>query len=209
MGFCLYLRRACIDAVGLFRAEIFAQGYGEENDFCLRARHLGWRSVAAPGVFVAHVGGQSFGGAAVHLRARNAALLERLHPGYEKLIQAHVQRDPLATARRRLDLARWRDGRRRGGRSVIIVSHAEGGGVERQVQAAAERHRRTRTAGDRAAAGSRWRRAPLRRGWRRVSGPSLRDARGAWRAATAAWRANVRSASNCITLSAIIPQSWS
>jgi GT2 family glycosyltransferase len=141
VGFCLYLRRACIDAVGPFRADIFAQGYGEENDFCLRARHLGWRSVAAPGVFVAHVGGQSFGGAAVHLRTRNAVLLEQLHPGYEKLIEAHVRRDPLAAARRRLDLARWREGRRRGGRSVILVSHAEGGGVQRQISAASERHR--------------------------------------------------------------------
>jgi GT2 family glycosyltransferase/glycosyltransferase involved in cell wall biosynthesis len=140
VGFCLYLRRACIDAVGEFRANIFAQGYGEENDFCLRARQLGWRSVAATGVFVAHIGGQSFGGAAAHLRARNAGLLERLHPGYEKLIEAHVRRDPLATARRRLDLARWREGRRRGGRSIILVTHAEGGGVERQVAAAAHRH---------------------------------------------------------------------
>ena len=61
VGFCLYIRRACLDAVGLLRADVFAQGYGEENDFCLRARHLGWRHVAAPGVFVAHVGGHSFG----------------------------------------------------------------------------------------------------------------------------------------------------
>ena len=53
---------------GSLRADVFAQGYGEENDFCLRARHLGWRHVAAPGVFVAHVGGHSFGAAARHLR---------------------------------------------------------------------------------------------------------------------------------------------
>ena len=72
VGFCMYIRRACLDAVGLFRAELFAQGYGEENDFCLRARHLGWRHVAATGVFVAHLGGQSFGTAAPHLRARNS-----------------------------------------------------------------------------------------------------------------------------------------
>ena len=83
VGFCMYIRRACLDAVGLFRADLFAQGYGEENDFCLRARHLGWRHVAATGVFVAHIGGQSFGTAARHLRARNSALLERLHPGYD------------------------------------------------------------------------------------------------------------------------------
>ena len=57
----MYLRRDCLDAVGVFRDDLFAQGYGEENDFCLRARHLGWRHVAAPGVFVAHRGAQSFG----------------------------------------------------------------------------------------------------------------------------------------------------
>ena len=49
VGFCLYIRRACLDAVGPLRADLFAQGYGEENDFCLCARHLGWRNVAAPG----------------------------------------------------------------------------------------------------------------------------------------------------------------
>ena len=54
--------------------------------------------------------------AARHLRARNEALLERLHPGYAELIQAHASADPLAEARRRLDLARWRAMRRRGQR---------------------------------------------------------------------------------------------
>jgi glycosyltransferase involved in cell wall biosynthesis len=141
VGFCLYLRRACIDAVGRFRADIFAQGYGEENDFCLRARRLGWRSVAAPGVFVAHVGGHSFGAAAQYLRVRNGALLERLHPGYQMLIETHLRADPLAPARRRLDLARWGGQRRRGSRAMILVTHDEGGGVERQVQASAARHR--------------------------------------------------------------------
>ena len=43
VGFCLYLRRDCLNATGIFRADIFAQGYGEENDFCLRATRLGWR----------------------------------------------------------------------------------------------------------------------------------------------------------------------
>ena len=47
--FCLYLRRDCLNAVGSFRADRFAQGYGEENDFCLRARRLGWRNVALRG----------------------------------------------------------------------------------------------------------------------------------------------------------------
>ena len=141
VGFCLYIRRACLDAVGLLRADMFAQGYGEENDFCLRARHLGWRNVAAPGVFVAHVGGHSFGTAARHLRARNAALLERLHPGYAESITAHAEADPLAEARRRLDLARWRAARRRGGEALVLITHAAGGGVERRIAASVEAHR--------------------------------------------------------------------
>lgn len=141
IGFCLYVKRACLDDVGVFRDDVFAQGYGEENDFCLRARHRGWRHVAAPGVFVAHVGGNSFGSAGRHLRARNEVLLERLHPGYGELVDAHMLADPLAEARRRLDLARWRAGRRRGSRAVILISHLAGGGVERQISASVARHR--------------------------------------------------------------------
>ena len=147
VGFCLYIKRACLEDVGLLRADVFAQGYGEENDFCLRARALGWRHMAAPGVFVAHVGGQSFGAAARHLRTRNEALLERLHPGYAGLVDAFGTADPLATSRRRLDLERWKAARRRGGGAVVIITHDAGGGVERQVKASVERHRAN---GDRA-----------------------------------------------------------
>ncbi len=132
-GFCLYLRRDCLQDVGLLREDVFAQGYGEENDWCLRARQLGWRHVAATGVYVAHAGSTSFGGARAALSARNLRLLNRLHPGYDALIAAHVAADPLRAARRRLDAARWAAARRPGGRSVLLVTHAGGGGVERVV----------------------------------------------------------------------------
>ncbi len=139
VGFCMYIRRACLEETGPFREDVFAQGYGEENDFCLRARHLGWRHMAASGVFVSHIGGQSFRAARHHLLRRNQERLERLHPGYGALIAAHVQADPLATSRRRLDIARWQALRpaRRNHRSVILITHDEGGGVERQVGARA------------------------------------------------------------------------
>jgi GT2 family glycosyltransferase len=137
VGFCLYLRRACIDQVGLLRADVFAQGYGEENDFCLRARHLGWRSVAVPGVYVAHRGGASFGTAGRHLQRRNEALLNRLHPGYDALVKDFLAADPLAEARRRFDLRRWAAARRRGAAAAILVTHRDGGGVEQQIAAAA------------------------------------------------------------------------
>ncbi|GAB0119343.1 glycosyltransferase [Acidisoma sp. 7E03] len=140
VGFCMYIRAACLAETGPFREDVFAQGYGEENDFCMRARHLGWRHVAAPGVFVAHIGGHSFGAARAHLLRRNEALLERLHPGYGALVAAHIAADPLAEARRRFDRARWLAGRRRGTAraSVLLITHEEGGGVERQVRARAQ-----------------------------------------------------------------------
>ncbi len=134
VGFCLYLRRDCLDQVGLLREDLFAQGYGEENDWCLRARRAGWRHVAALDVFVGHVGGRSFGGAGRHLRRRNGAILNRLHPGYDALIAAHVAADPLRPARRRMDALRWARGRSRAG-AVVLVTHAEGGGVEEVVAA--------------------------------------------------------------------------
>ena len=138
VGFCMYIRRDCLDAVGLFREDVFAQGYGEENDFCIRARHLGWRHVAACGVFVTHIGGQSFGAGRHRLLARNLATLNRMHPGYDQLIADHNKADPLADARRRFDIARWRSARaRRKGNagSVLLITHDRGGGVQRQVEA--------------------------------------------------------------------------
>ena len=141
VGFCLYIRGDCLAETGPFREDVFAQGYGEENDFCLRARHLGWRHVAATGLFVSHIGGQSFRATREHLLRRNLGLLERLHPGYHDLIAAHVAADPLAEARRRLDLARWRGRRpapsRTAAGAVILITHDEGGGVERQIGARA------------------------------------------------------------------------
>jgi len=132
VGFCLFLRRECLDESGLLREDCFAQGYGEENDLCLRARHLGWRSVAAPGVFVAHVGGQSFGSARSHLLRRNLAVLNRLHPGYDALVAAHAAADPLAPARRGIDALRWATGRCRAG-AAVLITHGGGGGVDRVV----------------------------------------------------------------------------
>lgn len=141
VGFCLYLRRDCLNAVGCFRADLFAQGYGEENDLCLRARRLGWRNVALTGLFVGHLGGTSFGGSATHLRARNSRILERIHPGYQAFIDDYLVRDLLADPRRRIDLHIWRDRGRKWQRSTILITHNDGGGVEQRLTSAVEAHR--------------------------------------------------------------------
>jgi O-antigen biosynthesis protein len=106
VGFCMYIRRACLDQVGPFDAARFGRGYGEENDFCLRALALGWRSVLAGDVFVFHQGSVSFGDDRHALQATaHAALLER-HPDYMVRVQAFVDGDAAAPLRAAIDAAR-------------------------------------------------------------------------------------------------------
>ena len=138
--FCLYLRRDCLNAVGGLRADLFAQGQGEETDFCLRARRLGWRNVALTGLFVGQRGGTAFTGDAAPLRARNSRILEQLHPGYQDLNRAFLALDPLADARRRIDLYRWRQDHRACRRSAILITHDDGGGVEQRLLHAINLH---------------------------------------------------------------------
>jgi GT2 family glycosyltransferase len=113
VGFCMAVKRACLDEVGLFDTEQFGRGYGEENDFSLRAAAAGWRHMAATDVFVWHRGGGSFGMEREALIATAQATLERLHPGYEASIGHFIGRDPLAPARAALDAARIRADSRR------------------------------------------------------------------------------------------------
>ncbi len=133
IGFCVYVKRDCFQTTGLLREDLFAQGYGEENDFCIRARHLGWRHVAVPSVFVAHVGGQSFGATRQYLIQRNLRVLNRVHPGYNTLISDFQNADPMAEPRRRLDMERWKGLRTRATSSVVLVTHGRIGGVQRRV----------------------------------------------------------------------------
>ena len=131
-GFCLYIRAACLHATGLMRENLFAQGYGEENDFCERAAANGWRHVAVPSVYVAHEGGVSFGTAKTHLLARNGAILHRLHPTYRDRINAFIRADPLLPARLRLDEARFAARTTRD--AILLISHGGYGGTTRVVR---------------------------------------------------------------------------
>ncbi|WP_256888390.1 glycosyltransferase [Acidomonas methanolica] len=132
-GFCMAIRGDCLAQTGLLREDLFGRGYGEENEFCLRAAALGWRHVAAPTLFVTHRGSASFGDQRKALMQRNMGVLNALHPGYDGLIRRFHRRDPLAGLRRRLDMARMK--LRRGRRPVLaMILHDGGGGVARVVR---------------------------------------------------------------------------
>ncbi|WP_215750056.1 MULTISPECIES: glycosyltransferase [unclassified Gluconobacter] len=131
-GFCMAITAHCLAETGFFREDLFGQGYGEENDFCLRASALGFRHFPAPDVYVAHVGSVSFGSSRKALMARNLDILNALHPGYDVAVAAFLKSDPLLELRRALDVDRLQ--RQRGSRpSILLVQHDAGGGVGRAV----------------------------------------------------------------------------
>ncbi|MDX2220129.1 MAG: methyltransferase domain-containing protein [Burkholderiales bacterium] len=99
VGFCMYIKRACLDRVGLFDAKRFGRGYGEENDFCMRASTAGWRHMLCADVFVYHEGGVSFGLESEERVAAAQAVLRQLHPQYESRVRDFVAKDGLRPLR--------------------------------------------------------------------------------------------------------------
>src|SRR5204863_8217571 len=86
VGFCLFIRRAVLDDIGLFDAHHFPLGYGEENDFCMRALARGWLHVAHDATFIYHAGHRSFGASRTAIARRAAARLSRKHRRYMSTI---------------------------------------------------------------------------------------------------------------------------
>jgi GT2 family glycosyltransferase len=130
VGFCLYMRRDCLRDVGEFDAAVFGRGYGEETDFCMRARKRGWSHRLAADVYVYHAGGLSFGPERAALLDRSQRLLNLRYPGYTRSIERFVRRDPLLKLRRRLDERRLSE---LDGRFVLMTTLGMTGGVERFV----------------------------------------------------------------------------
>ena len=137
IGFCMYLRRDCLDSVGLFDEEMFGKGYGEENDLCQRAATAGWRNVITADVFVHHLGSVSFQGERGKRVSDAMRKIATRYPGYHAAVQAFITSDPLGPARSRLDWARLELKSRSA--STLLVNHSRGGGAERHLQDEARR----------------------------------------------------------------------
>lgn len=59
-GFCLVIRREVILQIGYFDELSFPEGYGEENDYCLRARKTNWKLAVADDCYVHHAQSRSY-----------------------------------------------------------------------------------------------------------------------------------------------------
>ncbi len=135
VGFCMYIRRDCLEQVGPFDAQTFGLGYGEENDFCLRARQLGWRHLLAADCFVAHVGGVSFSERKQALVANAMQVLDQRYPAYHGEIAEWIAADPPYAWRCKGLVELLRNDPRQ---KVLAVTHHMGGGTEKHVRELAD-----------------------------------------------------------------------
>ena len=151
VGFCFYVRRSMLDAIGGFDPA-FGAGYGEENDLCMRAAAAGWRNVVADDAFVLHTGGRSFEKQKDALVPKNTATLLERHPTYLAVVREYVAADPLGPLRAAASLAL--DAER--GPGVLHVLHHQGGGTETHVRALVDATRARLRHAIAVAVGDRW-----------------------------------------------------
>ncbi len=131
VGFCMYIKRDCLNAVGLFDEAAFGKGYGEENDFCMRAKAAGWTHHLCGDTFVYHQGGTSFGDRQKKRIAHAMNVLNQRYPDYPALIQSHIRENPAAHFRWAVRLEQLA---RASTPKVLFISHNMGGGTERYVE---------------------------------------------------------------------------
>lgn len=104
-GFCFMVRREVFDAIGFLDARSFPRGYGEENDFCIRAAEAGFALAVADDAYVFHAKSKSFGHETRReLSDQGMATLKRKHTAekVDQLIREQRKGTALAACRDRV-----------------------------------------------------------------------------------------------------------
>lgn len=105
VGFAMWINRKAWDELGGFDTATFGKGYGEENDFCLRAAAHGWRNVLCPSAYVAHQGSASFAATGHRPGGENLSRLLARYPYYNARVASFIEADPVRPLRDKLTAA--------------------------------------------------------------------------------------------------------
>jgi GT2 family glycosyltransferase/glycosyltransferase involved in cell wall biosynthesis len=132
IGFCMYIRRECINEVGFFDAATWGRGYGEEVDFCLKASALGWRHVMACDTFVVHRGNVSFGDEKLERVKVSAKKISERYPFYDHVIQRFLAMDPASKLRRTINIKLINNALP--ANRILHITHNFGGGTEQYIK---------------------------------------------------------------------------
>lgn len=130
VGFCMFIARACLNEIGLFDEDAFGKGYGEENDFCMRAKSRGWLNLLACDTLVFHAGEVSFQGSSTSGKSNALRIIGKRYPEYESLIREHVVRAEADRFRIRAAASLFKTN---GKSTVLMVNHALGGGTQKHL----------------------------------------------------------------------------
>ncbi|MCK5536248.1 MAG: glycosyltransferase family 2 protein, partial [Bacteroidales bacterium] len=105
VGFCMGVNYNVTKKIGFFDEITFKKGYGEENDWCQRAKKDGFRNIMVPNLFVYHKHGGSFPSEEKNqLITENYQLLLKKHPNYDSDIQNFILDDPYEKLRLVLEI---------------------------------------------------------------------------------------------------------
>lgn len=102
-GFCLFIKRELLDDIGVFDREKFPRGYGEENDFCMRAVANGWVNIVDLKTYIYHKRSASFKGEKDLLIEQGISQVKNDHPFYSGAIKAIGKSTVFTKARNIID----------------------------------------------------------------------------------------------------------
>ncbi len=133
VGFCMGVSRKALKEVGVFDAETFGKGYGEENDWCQRAIRKGYKNVHVENLFVYHKHGGSFlsEDKKRYLREHEKSLLKK-HPYYNKDVARYCEWDPNKHIREYVKMNLLQKNREFD--AVIAFDHSFGGGASKYLE---------------------------------------------------------------------------
>ncbi len=134
VGFCMYIKRDLLETIGYFNEEAFGKGYGEENDFCMRAKNQGFIHLLCDDTFVFHKGEASFSEKKAALIRENTATLQAMYPEYLPTVHSFIHNNPLkelhATIHSRMAVwDQFGEAKR-----ILYLLHTWGGGTEKHLR---------------------------------------------------------------------------
>lgn len=105
VGFCMYIKQKILNEIGYFDESGFDKGYGEENDFCIKAIKKGYVHILDDATFIYHRGGASFTPDVKIVKEQEALnVLDRLYPEYLPIVNKFIRENPLREIHKYIEL---------------------------------------------------------------------------------------------------------
>lgn len=128
-GFCLYIKRDTIKSVGCFDEDTFGRGYGEENDYCMRAIENNWENIIDDSTYIYHNQGSSFSSERDKLMIEHRELLNKKHPSYTAEVRKFLNSNKFKIMHDKISDGLFRiDSKKFNKKRILFVIHSRSGG---------------------------------------------------------------------------------